>query len=141
MAEDMVRVDISTLAYDLNAIMDFIFQNKNKEKSSEIREVYDKDELGDLKLVQKSLVEIKQESLDAASNIRYDFIKYLIEQVNSIIMVDEAEGEEPLEIENEVTSPIITHLGETFALNTLFNEGMLTNIDLKQMIIQNDEQE
>ena len=133
MDEEVIKIDISSLAYDLNAILDFVWQKQNKGKTSEITEVYNKNTSGDLELVEKSLSEIKSENLDEVATIRYDLIKQLIQETNNILMEENEDG--------ETTSPMINTLGNTLSLNTLLNEGMLISVDLKERILKKDEQE
>lgn len=133
-------VDVSTLAYDLNAIMDFVFANKNKTKTNEIKEIYEMSADGALKLVQKAMTENKVDDGGTVASVRYDLVKSLMERVNDIIMddyVDSIDGDdEPME--NLVTAPMIAHLGDTFAINTLLREGMLVNMDLNEFDNNNE---
>lgn len=137
MEEEMKQLSIDAVAFDLEAIMDFVFQNKNKDKSSEIREVWDKNDEGTLEMVQKSLAEVKSDNLGAIANIRYDLVKVLIEEVSSIGMfnddeVDEDKIKDTLEDdETYVGAPVVTTLGQMLALNTLQREGMLINLERK----------
>ena len=141
MEDDTIKVDISTLGFNLSAIMDFVFQNQHKEKSSEIREVYDKNDAGNLELIQKTLAEVKTQNLDTAASLRYGLIQYLIDQVSQVVMGDNEQDEINDEDEYGFDNPSFVTLGQVFAMNTLINEGMLINVDLKQMIIKDDEQE
>lgn len=59
-------------------------------------------------------------------------------RLNGVMMFDEDEDMDNLE-SAEVSVPMFSTLGETLALNTLLKEGMLTNVNLKQ-ILGNDEQ-
>lgn len=136
MANKIVQIDISTLAYNLNAIMDFVFQTTAKEKTSEIKEIYDKDKEASLGLSQKILTEVKSENLNAESNIRFDLIRQLMSDLNGILMTDEYDPE----MGEVFEEPKITNLASTFALNTLINEGMLINMNIKD-IIESNEQE
>lgn len=135
MANKIVQIDVSTLAYNLNTIMDFIFQATAKEKSSEIKEIYDAN-LSPLSLSQKILTEIKSENLNVESNIRFDLVRQLMSDVGGILMTDEFDPSEG-EVYEE---PRITNLASTFALNTLINEGMLINIDLKDILDTNEQE-
>lgn len=141
MEDEMKQISIDAIAFDLEAIMDFVFQTNTKNKSSEIREVWDKNEEGSLEMVQKSLAEVKSDELGAVANIRYDLVKILIEEVSSIGMVNDS-GEEKMEElgvdEDEiyVGAPVVTNLGQMLALNTLQKEGMLINLERKDS--QND---
>ena len=138
---DESKIDASVFAYDLNAIVDFIFQNQNKEKRSEIQEIYSKDpETKDFELVQKTLTETKNEELTAAASIRYDLVKMLIEQVNSIMLYPDyldIDEDGDIDSEDEINTEAAPHyntLGETFALNTLTNEGMLISVNKDDLI-------
>lgn len=137
MEEEMKQLSIDAVAFDLEAIMDFVFQNKNKDKSSEIREVWDKNDEGTLEMVQKSLAEVKSDNLGAIANIRYDLVKVLIEEVASIGMFNDDEVEEDKikdtleDDETYVGAPVVTTLGQMLALNTLQREGMLINLERK----------
>lgn len=132
MDEEGMNVSIDAVAFDLEVIMDFIFQNKTKDKSSEIREVWDKNEDGSLEMVQKSLAEVKSDNLGAIANIRYDLIKMLIEEVSGIIVRNEGESDVEIEGLNEgdvfAGDPFIVTLGQMLAINTLQKEGMLINV-------------
>ena len=145
MDEKIIKIDVSTLAYNLNAILDFVFQNDLKEKSSEIRETYDTNKSnGSLELVKKTMAEVKTEKIDAATTLRYDLIKHLMSQADSVLLGDNTIGEDITDIDEIVGSennPMATTLGEIFALNTLFNEGMLTNIDLNDLTTDNGKEE
>lgn len=130
-----IKIDVSSLAYNLSAIIDFIFEQSNSEKSSEIREVYEKGTARELELVQKSLAEVKSGNLDTAATIRYDIIRKLLDQVDGILMIDNFNDDEmPTNnsMDSDLSEPILSHLGELFALNTLINEGMLFNTDLTE---------
>lgn len=136
------QIDVGAFAYDLNAIMDFVLQNKNK--SSEIREIYEKNaENGSLELKQKSLAEVKNEEMPSAATIRYDLVKRMMEQINGIIMHDgaddmflddEDESEPSVDDEEGERTPVITSLGETIAINTMLNEGMLINVNIENLV-------
>lgn len=136
MDEEIKDISIDAVAFDLEAIMDFVFQTKTKNKSSEIREVWDKNEEGSLEMVQKSLAEVKSDELGAVANIRYDLVKIMLEEVASIGMVNDEDNPEDLGVEQNETyagSPIVTTLGQMLALNTLQKEGMLINLERKEL--------
>lgn len=141
MEDEMKQISIDAIAFDLEAIMDFIFQTNTKNKSSEIREVWDKNAEGSLEMIQKSLAEVKSDELGAVANIRYDLVKILIEEVSSIGMINDSSEEkiEELGIDEDeiyVGAPVVTNLGQMLALNTLQKEGMLINLERKDS--QND---
>lgn len=138
MDQEKRSVSIDAVAFDLESIMNFIFQNKVKDKSSEIREVWDKNNEGTLEMVQKSLAEVKSDNLGTMANIRYDLIKTLIEQVSSISMISESNIDDDGDVNLEddelfAGSPLITELGQMLAINTLQKEGMLINLDSKKI--------
>lgn len=138
MGEELTNSDFLTaIAFDLNAIIDFIFEGSNRQKTSEIKEIFEKDAgSGRLELVQKIMTEIKNNDLSAIANIRYDLIKMLIEEISSIGMfadkVDELAPTDVPEDEIYAGEPIITTLGQMIALNTLQKEGMISNIVAKE---------
>lgn len=130
-------VSIDAVAFDLEAIMNFIFQNDTKDKSSEIREVWEKGSSENLEMVQKSLAEVKSDNLGTMANIRYDLVKLLIDYVAGISMVNEAGSEstdENVFEDDEIFAgtPLITDLGQMLAMNTLQKEGMLINLNSKE---------
>ena len=135
MEQEREGINLDAVAFDLETIMNFIFQNKTKDKSSEIREVWDKNSEGTLEMVQKSLAEVKSDNLGTMANIRYDLIKTLIEEVSSISMVSEKDtDEEEMDLDEGevfVGAPFITELGQMLAINTLQKEGMLIKLDSK----------
>lgn len=125
-------VDVSTLAYDLNAIMDFILQDKTKDKKTEIKEIYGKDENGNLILQNKELIETKSEESGGIASMRYDLVRHLIDKADSIIMND-FDMEDIEDEALEASSPIMSTLGDTFAINTLLKEGMLVNMNFNEV--------
>lgn len=144
MEQEIVESEVNAISYDLNAIIDFIFQNDQKSKSSEIREVWDKSEVdGNLEMIQKSLAEVKNDELSAIANIRYDLVKTLINQINEISMIMDDTTQEELEgLEESETyagEPVVTTLGQLMAMNTLRREGMIINAKIKD--VENDGQE
>lgn len=134
MEEEMKKMEfVDAIAFDLDAIMNFVFQNKQKDKSSEIREVWDKNGEGNLEMVQKSMAEVRSDNLGAIANIRYDLVKILIEEVASIGMInDNVDDVELNEGETYAGVPMVTELGQMLALNTLQKEGMIINLDSKK---------
>lgn len=140
------RIDISTLAYDLNAIVDFIFQNNSKDRTTELHETYAKNETtGDIELVNKTISEIKTENLDKITTVRYNLVKDIMDQVNDISMYSDVDfGDDDIESfsenmeKDEAAVPMFSSMGETFCLNTLLREGMLTNINLNEILGNNE---
>lgn len=139
---DEMTTYMEAMVFDLDKIFDFVFQDNTKSKSSEIRQLYDKnDSSGDLELIQKSMAEIKTDELSASANIRYDFIKLLIDNVSHISMdhnFSEFENmgvdTENLKDNDDVAGTLYFEtLGEILALNTLKTRGMIKTIDTKNL--------
>lgn len=129
----MDEIKVDAYAFDLDAIFDFVFKESSKAKSSEIRQVYDKSEsTGDLELVQKSMAEVKTDELNSSANIRYDFLKLLIDEVSSISITDEDISEKE-EDENVVGTPYVETLGQMMAINTLQEAGIIINLATKNL--------
>ena len=130
---------MEAMVFDLEKIFDFVFQDSTKGKTSEIRQVYDKsDTTGDLELVQKSMAEVKTDELSASANIRYDFIKLLVDNISQVGMEPDLDelgtadiDDEEKENLNVVGSIYFNSLGQIIALNTLKTTGMIKTIDIK----------
>lgn len=73
-------------AYDLKKIMEFLFNDDGKRNNeSEIVETYVSDESnGELILANKQLREVKSGDNSNKSTIKYDLIKFFMEQLNNI---------------------------------------------------------
>ena len=95
-------MNISTMAYDLNAINDFIFQaNKVKNKTSEITDSYERNSTGDMVLKNRTMKENKNEATSDAVSIRYSLVSMLLDRVNNILMEEYYDYDED-EIEERI---------------------------------------
>ena len=124
---------INEIVFDLSAIIDFIFDSDKKSKTSEIREVWDGTGGSNLQMIQKTMAEVKSDELSAIANIRYDLLKLLINEVNSIsvLNIGDSEGDiDPEELDENsvyVGEPFVETFGQMLALNTLQKEGIIIN--------------
>ena len=99
-------------AYVLNLenIMDFVFDEGERNGDSEITELYVMDEdTKNLSLSTKQMREIKSGDMSNYQTIRYDMVKMLLDRL--------------FDIENEELT-----LGETIVVNTMLTQGLITEI-------------
>ena len=81
----------------------------------------------------KYFTEIKSDELSAVANIKYDLLKLLINEVNSITLLQVAETDaenidDTLDEDNVyVGEPFVETFGQMLAINTLQKEGIIIN--------------
>lgn len=96
--------------FDMNAIVNFIFDQGENMEESEIVDTYGSDDENNLILAQRQIREGKTSDMTSKNTIKYDFIKMFIEYV----------------INSDYSDP---SFGETIMFNTMLNEGLLKKID------------
>lgn len=104
-------------AYVLNLenIINFIFEDDERNSDSEITEMYVMDEDSkNLSLSTKQMREVKSSDVSNYQTIRYDIMKMLMDRL--------------FDIENEELT-----FGETVVVNTMLTEGFITEIKENDM--------
>lgn len=104
------------LAYDLSAIVDFIFNEGERDNSVEITETQVSNESGNLVTESKVTHELKSTDSNKYT-IKYDMIKLFMDVMNNV------------EVDQE-TVPL--SFGETMILNTMLSEGLLKEVNTEE---------
>ena len=104
------------LAYDLSAIVNFIFDEGGRDNSVEITETQVADDGG--KLVTETKVTHELKSTDSNKyTIKYDMIKMFMDVMNNV------------EIDQDMM-PL--SFGETMILNTMLSEGLVKQVNTEE---------
>ena len=106
-----MKKKIDAYVYDLDAIMNYVFTDDGKRNNdSEITETYITDDSsGQLSLVNKQLREVKGSDNSNKNTIRYDMMKFFMDQMNGIVVGDEIQAT----------------LGESVVFNTMLHNGFV----------------
>lgn len=104
-----------TYVYDLDAIMNYVFTDDGKRNNdSEITETYIADESsGQLSLVNKQLREVKGSDNSNKNTIRYDLMKFFMDQLNNFVANDDVQST----------------IGEAMILNTMLHNGFVKIVE------------
>lgn len=99
-------------AYDLKKIMEYLFNDDGKRNNeSEIVETYVSDEnSGELILANKQLREVKSGDNSNKSTIKYDLMKFFMDQLNGIVYNKDA----------------VFSIGDDLVFNTMISNGFIS---------------